>query len=81
LRSGQRVFLDTDPRWWQPCSWHLSEVEELAKIEKRFHFRRLSPTVFEVRPLDDPSAADQPHLENLLPENRPEEVRKCFSSG
>lgn len=81
LRSGQRVFLDTDPRWWQPCSWHLSEVEELAKIEKRFHFRRLSPTVFEVRPLDDPSAADEPHLENLLPENRPEEVRKCFSSG
>lgn len=81
LKSGQRVFLDTDPRWWQPCSWHLSEVEELAKIDQRFHFRRLSPTVFEVRSLADPSAADQPHLEDLLPENRPEELKKCFSSG
>ena len=81
LKSGRRVFLDTDPRWWQPCSWHLTEIEELAKIEKRFHFRGLAPTVFEVRPLDDPAATDRPHLESLLPENRPEEVQRCFNSG
>jgi 4-amino-4-deoxy-L-arabinose transferase-like glycosyltransferase len=81
LKSGRRVFLDTDPRWWQPCAWHLTEIEELAKIDKRFHFRRVAPTVFEVRPLADPTATDDPHLENLLPANRPEEVRKCFSSG
>jgi hypothetical protein len=81
LKSGRRVFLDTDPRWWQPCAWHLTEIEELAKIEKRFHFRSVAPTVFEVRPLDDPTAVDQPHLENLLPANRPEEVRRCFNSG
>jgi hypothetical protein len=79
LKSGRRVFLDTDPRWWQPCSWHVSEIVELAKIEKRFHFRQLAPTVFEIR--DDPSATDQPHLENLLPENRSEEVKRCFNSG
>lgn len=81
LKSGRRVFLDADPRWWQPCGWHLSEVNELVGIEPRFHFRRVSPTVYEIRTNDDPSARDQPHLENLLPENRPEEVKKCFSSG
>ena len=81
LKSGRRVFLDTDPRWWQPCSWHVSEIEELVKIEKRFHFQRVAPTIFEVRPLDDPTATDQPHLESLLPANRPEEVQKCFNSG
>jgi Dolichyl-phosphate-mannose-protein mannosyltransferase len=81
LKSGRRVFLDADPRWWQPCSWHLSEIDELAGIETRFHFRQVAPTVYEIRPGDDPSATDQPHLEKLLPENRPEEVKKCFNSG
>jgi hypothetical protein len=81
LKSGRRVFLDTDPRWWQPCSWHVSEIVELEKIDRRFHFLRVAPTVFEVRPTDDPAAADDPHLESLLPENRPEEVHQCFNSG
>jgi len=81
LKSGRRVFLDADPRWWQPCSWHLTEIEELAMIEKRFHFHQVAPTVFEVRPVDDPAGTDQPHLENLLPANRPEEVKNCFNSG
>jgi len=81
LKSGRRVFLDADPRWWQPCSWRLAEIDELASIESRFHFRRVSPTVFEIRPLEDTTATDQPHLENLLPQNRPEEVKKCFNSG
>ena len=81
LKSGRRVFLDADPRWWQPCGWHVSEINELVKIETQFHFRKVSPTVFEILSLDDPSGGDQPHLENLLPENRPEEVKRCFNSG
>ncbi len=78
LKSGRRVFLDADPRWWLPCSWHISEIEELSKIESHFHFKQIAPTVYEIRPLEDQSATDQPHLENLLPEKRPEEVKKCF---
>jgi len=81
LKAGRQVILDTDPRWWLPCSWHVSEIEELVKIEPRFHFKRVSPTIYEIRPLEDSSATDQPHLENLLPEKRPEEVKRCFDSG
>lgn len=77
LRSGRRVFLDADPRWWLPCSWHAAEIPELAGIEKHFHFRRIAPTIFEIRPIEDTRATDQPHLENLLPANRPEEVKRC----
>jgi hypothetical protein len=80
LNQGRRVFLDADPRCWQPCSWHVREIVELARIDSRFHFRQVAPTVFEIRALADPSATDQPHLEKLLPENRPEEVKKCFSA-
>jgi Dolichyl-phosphate-mannose-protein mannosyltransferase len=81
LKAGRRVYLDADPRWWLPCDWHLVEVRELAQIETRFHFKQVAPTVYEIKPLNDPSATDSPHLENLLPENRPEEVKKCFNSG
>ncbi|HEY0350459.1 MAG TPA: glycosyltransferase family 39 protein [Pyrinomonadaceae bacterium] len=81
LKAGRRVFLDADPRWWLPCEWHLTEVTELAQIESRFHFKQIAPTVYEIRPLSDQSATDHPHLENLLPEKRPEEVNKCFNSG
>lgn len=81
LKAGRRVFLDADPRWWLPCEWHLVEVRELAGIEPHFHFKQVAPTVYEIRPLSDTAATDQPHLENLLPEKRPEEVKKCFNSG
>lgn len=81
LKAGHRVFLDADPRWWLPCSWHVSEERELAAIESHFHFKQITPTVYEIRPLDDQSAKDHPHLENLLPEKRPDEVVKCFDSG
>lgn len=81
LKSGRRVFLDADPRWWQPCGWHVSEVNELVTIEPRFHFRRISPAIYEIKPQTDSSAPDQPHLENLLPERRPADAKKCFSSG
>ncbi len=79
LKAGRRVFLDADPRWWIPCSWHVSEIEELAKIETHFHFKKVAPTIYEVRPLEDQSATGKPHLENLLPEKRVEEVKRCFS--
>ncbi len=81
LNQRRRVVLDANPLWWQPCGWHTSEIEELTKIETRFHFRRVAPAVYEIRPNDDPSATDQPHLENLLPANRSEEVKRCFNSG
>ncbi|HYX28569.1 MAG TPA: glycosyltransferase family 39 protein [Pyrinomonadaceae bacterium] len=81
LKAGRRVFLDADPRWWLPCEWHLTEVRELAAIETHFHFKQIAPTIYEIRLLDDQSVTDHPHLENLLPENRPEEVKKCFDSG
>ena len=81
LSAGRRVFLDIDPRWWQPCSWQQVEIRELAAIEPHFHFRRVAPTVFEIRPVTDPSAKDEPNLPALLPENRTEEVKKCFSAS
>jgi 4-amino-4-deoxy-L-arabinose transferase-like glycosyltransferase len=81
LKSGRRVFLDADPRWWQPCGWHLSEVRELVSIEPHFHFRRVSPAISEIRPPNDATATDYPRLETLLPENRPADVKRCFSAG
>ena len=78
LRAGQRVFIDIDPRWWQPCSWQTGEIRELVAIEPHFRFRQIAPTIYEIRWPEDGSATDRPHLENLLPENRPEEVKKCF---
>jgi hypothetical protein len=80
LKSGRRVFLDDDPRWWQPCGWHVKEIKELAAIEPQFHFRRIAPTIYEILAASDTTANDQPQLEKLLPENRPEEVKNCFSA-
>jgi hypothetical protein len=81
LKQGRRVFIDADLRWWQPCGWHVPEIEELTKLQSLFHFRRVARTIYEIRPTTDSSATDQPHLESLLPENRPEEVKSCFTSG
>jgi hypothetical protein len=81
LRSGRSVFLDIDPRWWQPCSWQAAEIRELASIEPHFHFKQVAPTIYEIRRADDASATEHPHLEKLLPENRTEEVKKCFNAG
>jgi dolichyl-phosphate-mannose-protein mannosyltransferase len=81
LRAGRRLFLDMDPRWWQPCSWQAAEIRELASIEPRFHFQKVTATIYEIRLVEDASASDNPHLEKLLPENRAEEVRKCISAG
>ncbi len=78
LKNGRRVFLDTDPRWWLPCSWRVTEIQELAAIESHFHFKQIAPTIYEIRPPQDQSATDKPDLKSLLPENRPEEVKQCF---
>jgi len=81
LKQNRRVFIDTDPRWWQPCGWHISEIGELTKIEPRFHFRRVTQTIYEIRPITDPNATDAPELKTLLPEYRVNEVKKCFNPG
>ena len=81
LKQGRRVFIDADPRWWQPCGWHVPEIEELTRLQSQFNFRRAARTLYEIRPRTDSSVTDQPHLQSLLPENRPEEVKICFNSG
>lgn len=77
LSHGQRVFLDADPNWWSPCGWQKRETRAITTIETHFHFRRVSETIFEIRPKSDDSADETPHLERLLPENRAIEVRGC----
>lgn len=77
LQQGRRVFLDRDPRWWDVCGWQLAETRAISGLESRFHFRRVSDTIFEIRPLDDEAARDAPDLPSLLPENRPADVKKC----
>ena len=77
LKDGRRVYLDTDPRLWTPCGWQREEIRGLVQIQSRFRFRRVSDTLFELRPMEDQGAVDAPRLDALLPENRPAEVKKC----
>ena len=77
LKQGRRVFVDTDTRWWVLCSWQREEIPDIVKLESRFRFRHAFNTIFELRPSDDATAHDVPHLERLLPENRPDEARNC----
>jgi hypothetical protein len=67
LQDGRRVFLDADRRWWQPAGWQQQEIVELVSIESHFRFHRISDTIYEIRPLHDETALDQPHLSRLLP--------------
>ena len=71
LREGRRVFIDADPLVWSPRGWQLEETRAVARLESRFRFRRVSETIYEIRPPDDPAARDAPNLQRLLPENRP----------
>jgi hypothetical protein len=75
--EGRRVFIDTDPRWWQPCSWQRDEIPAIVGLQERFSFRRVTDTIYEIRPRGEQGASDSPGLEKLLPENRPEDTRKC----
>jgi hypothetical protein len=77
LAQGQRVFIDADPRWWVPCSWQRDEIPLIVELEDRFSFRHVQDTIYEIRPLGDPEARDNPNLKRLLPENRPEDTKKC----
>jgi Dolichyl-phosphate-mannose-protein mannosyltransferase len=77
FNSGERVFLDTDPRWWVPCSWQKDEIASIVKLEEQFNFRRVTDTIYEIRPSEDRTANDKPNLTQLLPENRPADTKKC----
>ncbi|HSK62497.1 MAG TPA: glycosyltransferase family 39 protein [Pyrinomonadaceae bacterium] len=77
FRMGRRVFIDTDPRWWFPCGWQRDELPMIVGLEEHFSFLKVTDTIYEVRPKGDPVAKDQPNLERLLPENRPEDTKKC----
>jgi hypothetical protein len=78
LEEGRRVFIDTDPRLWSPCGWQKSETEQLPSLEKSFRFRRAGEGIYEIRPVGDVSANDDPALVRLLPENRRGEIAKCL---
>ena len=77
LKKNRRVFLDTDPRWWLPCGWQRDEIPAIVSLQERFSFRRVTDTIYEIRPRGDIDATDSPNLERLLPENRPEDTKKC----
>jgi len=77
LGENRRVFIDADPRWWLPCGWQRDEVPAIVGLQQRFSFRRVTNTIYEIRPRGEQGATDSPNLERLLPENRPEDTKKC----
>jgi hypothetical protein len=77
MADRRRVFLDSDPRWWVPCGWQRDEIPAIVSLQERFSFRRVTDTIFELRPRGEPGATDSPNLDRLLPANRPEDVKKC----
>ncbi|MEJ7708566.1 MAG: hypothetical protein WKF84_01600 [Pyrinomonadaceae bacterium] len=62
LKSGRRVFLDADPRWWTMRGWQREETQAIANIEPFFRFRRISNTIYEIKPREDEAARDTPSL-------------------
>ena len=77
LNHRRRVFIDTDPRWWLPCGWQRDEIPMIVELQKHFSFRHVSDTIYEISWRGDPAAQDDPNLNRLLPENRPEDMKKC----
>lgn len=77
LNHRRRVFIDADPRWWLPCGWQRDEIPTIVELEKHFSFRHVQDTIYEISWLGDPAARDNPNLSRLLPENRPEDTKKC----
>ncbi len=77
VKENRHVFLDTDPRWWLPCSWQRDEIPAIVGLQERFSFRHITDTIYEIRPRGEPGATDSPNLERLLPANRPEDTKKC----
>jgi hypothetical protein len=66
LAAGRRVFLDTDSRLWFNDAWRGQETRAVVALAPRYHFRRVSETIYEVRPAGDESARDDPNLQRLL---------------
>jgi hypothetical protein len=77
LNHRRRVFIDADPRWWLPCSWQREEIPLIVELEQHFSFRHVKDTIYEISYKGDPTAPDDPNLSRLLPENRPEDTKKC----
>ena len=77
LDHRRRVFIDADPRWWVPCSWQRDEIPMIVELEKHFSFRHVNDTIYEISWRGDPTARDNPNLSRLLPENRPEDTKRC----
>ncbi len=77
LNHRRRVFIDSDPRWWMPCGWQRDEIPMIVDLEKHFSFRHVNDTIYEISYRGDPAATDNPNLSRLLPENRPEDTKKC----
>ena len=77
LAENQRVFLDTDPRWWVLCGWQRDEIPAIVDLQEHFSFRRVTDTIYELRLRGESGANDSPKLERLLPANRPEDVKTC----
>jgi hypothetical protein len=71
LRAGRRVFLDTDSRLWFNDTWRGAETRAVAALRERFRFRRVSDTVYEIRPAGDDTARDEPDFERLLRKRPP----------
>ncbi|HEX8162243.1 MAG TPA: glycosyltransferase family 39 protein [Pyrinomonadaceae bacterium] len=71
LRAGRRVFLDVDSRLWFNDHWRGAETRAVAALRERFRFRRVSDTVYEIRPPDDETARDEPDFERLLRKRPP----------
>jgi hypothetical protein len=66
LRAGRRVFIDTDARFWFNDAWRGQETRALVALSSHFRFRRVSDTIYEIRPSNDASARDDPELQRLL---------------
>ncbi|MFL6228785.1 MAG: hypothetical protein ACJ741_08400, partial [Pyrinomonadaceae bacterium] len=66
LNAGRRVFVDTDSRLWFNDAWRGQETRALVALAPHFRFRRVSETLYEIRPAEDSSAQDDPNLSRLL---------------
>ncbi len=66
LRAGRRVFVDTDERLWFTDSWRGEETRGLVALAGRYRFRRVTNTIYEIRPRTDETAHDEPPLRRLL---------------
>lgn len=77
INHRRRVFIDADPRWWIVCGWQRDEIPMIVDLDKHFSFRHVKDTIYELSWRGDPTAQDDPNLSRLLPENRPEDTKKC----